>query len=195
MSGRENIISDDDVEIVHISDEHEDVIKSFETDAEELKKFLVEDAIRNQKLLISNTSLLFYKPEGRVIAYITFLADAIEIQGTPLRSSFLKKGIRYSTMPALKIGRLCVDKNYECRGVGTKLIIFAFMQAIELNEIAACRFLTVDAKLETAADEFYERMGFIVLPRQPDVRNSGEETAFMYVDLLHVDKHIAKLSD
>ena len=144
-----------------LSEKYKNILETFETDTDELKKFLVEDALNNQNIGISNTYLWFYKPDNRLVAYITILSDAIGIRGTVLGSFFQSKDIRYKTLPALKIGRLCVHKDYVKRGIGTYMIDFAIKKAIILSDNIGCRFISTDAKRN--AIHFYKKYGFEIL--------------------------------
>jgi len=99
-----------DLRIEVVSSGHKQYIECFESDNEELKDFLIEDALKNQEVGISTTYLWFYNPDNKLVAYVTILMDAIRVSGD-LRESFLGQGIGYKTLPALKVGRLCVDKD------------------------------------------------------------------------------------
>jgi len=49
-----------------------------------------------------------------LLAFFALSADAIKINA--------KLEIKYPVYPAIKIGRLAVDKKYKCKGVGSTLI-------------------------------------------------------------------------
>ena len=157
MNNMQIEVTAEDLEIEILHRNHEKIIANFETDTTELKEFLVENALRNQEWLISKTFLWFLKPRKELAAYITFMTDAIKIKGTYLQPFFNKKGITYPYIPALKIGRLCVDKRFEGNGIGTKMVIFAMKTSIGLNDMASCRFITVDAKRNERALNFYKK--------------------------------------
>jgi len=72
-----------------------------------------------------------------------------------------KKLPRYPTVPAVRMGRLAVDKEFKGQGLGGALLADALDRAAR-SEIAAFA-LMVDAKNEVAAD-FYQHHGFIALP-------------------------------
>lgn len=168
----------DQVRVVKLSGKNKNVIERFETDTKELKDFLVEDAINNQQISISDTYLWFYNPENRLVAYMSLLTDAIRVHGTQLGRSFVDKGIEYKTLPAIKIGRMCVDKNYIGRGIGTHMIHFVMKLLLEVNERVGCRFIVLDAKTQTNAIRFYKKFGFEVLKR----REKG--TMPMFLDMI-----------
>jgi predicted GNAT family N-acyltransferase len=183
-------ISMKDLRIEVVSSENVQYAEGFETDNKELRDFLVEDALKNQEVGISTTYLWFYNPGNQLAAYVTILMDAIRVSGD-LRDSFLGQGIGYKTLPALKIGRLCVDKKYERKGIGKNIIYFVMEKAIHLSEEAGCRFIVVDAKKES--EHFYRKLGFDVL------REREKGTIPMYfdiIDLLRLYKeHKIKLKD
>lgn len=164
--------------------EHLDIIENFDTSNKELKDFLVEDAFENQKRGISKTYIWFHKPTNNFVAYVTILADAIRVHGTKLGISFEDKGITYKTMPALKIGRLCVSDKYRNRKIGSYILIFVMNILLEINEKIGCRFLVVDAKKESI--HFYRKKSFLVLKE----RLKG--TIPMYFDMMKEIEYFRK---
>lgn len=161
-------VSQYELNVEKLSEKHKSLLENFKTDNLELKKFLVEDALKNQGLNISNTYLWFYKPNNELVAYVTILTDAVGIHGTGLGEYFQDKGILYKTLPAMKIGRICVHKAYAGKGIGTYMIKFVMLKMLLLNKDVACRFISTDAKRE----------GFEILR----VREKG--TIPMYYDMI-----------
>lgn len=156
-----------------------ELLKSFQTYEPELKDFLVEDAFLNQKIGISRTNLLFL--DTNLVGYITLLADTLRLEGE-LREFFLQKNVMYKTLPALKIGRLCVDDRYLKMGFGTRLLESAHALAEHTSKnLFGCRFLILDAKRNPDRNKdsvhFYKKFGFKTLKE----RNKG--TTPMYLDL------------
>lgn len=173
-------ISREDLNIELISEKHKDILENFKTDDTELRQFLIEDALGNQEMGLSYTYLWFYEKSHDLVAYITLLADSVRVHGTLLGQSFLDKGVEYKTLPALKVGRLCVHKDYRGRGIGTLTTDFAIKKlvAINENEGVGCRFLIVDAKKD--AIHFYKKMDFQVL------KSREKGTLPMYCDMLNL---------
>ncbi len=170
-----------DIDIQKINDLHKPLLASFKSYEKELTGFLIEDALDNQDKSISITYLWFYKPTNELIAYISVLTDAISLQGE-LKSFFRRAGIAYKSLPALKIGRLCVSDNFLRRGLGTLMLEFAIILAEKIRKDAGLRFITTDAKrnLDPNKDSlhFYKKLGFEVLKE----REKG--TSPMYKDLI-----------
>lgn len=147
-------------------------LQSFSSKVNDLKQFLLQDALLNQEQNISVTFLWFY--ENHILSYITLLTDRITVHAD-IQTFFSQKGINYKTLPALKIGRMCVDDRFQKQGIGTLMLKMAFQKAINLNEhTAGCRFLTVDAKNES--EEFYRKFGFRIFRKH-------QETTAMYLDI------------
>ncbi|MBI2666477.1 GNAT family N-acetyltransferase [Candidatus Woesearchaeota archaeon] len=147
---------------------------SFVSYEKDLKDFLIEDALTNQELKLSTTFLWLY--QQKLVSYITLLTDKINLEGD-LQTFFRDKGIAYFSLPALKIGRLCVDDHFQRKGLGRMMLVFAAKKAQEIcDDKAGCRFLTVDAKKDSIL--FYKKQGFEILKMRTD------GTAVMYVDLL-----------
>ncbi len=168
----------EELKIQIIEEKHN--LNSFHSYEQELVDFLLEDAFQNQRLNLSVTFLWFY--QEKLVSYITLLNDRITLDGD-LQSFFKNKGVLYKSLPALKIGRLCVDDNYRKNGFGTAMVKFAIKIAREISvEKSGCRFLTVDAKRNKneALDSysFYTKMGFESLRPEKDQINTP-----MYLDL------------
>jgi GNAT superfamily N-acetyltransferase len=139
-------------------------LKDFQSSNIDLKKFLEEDALHNQEHCISTTFLLFY--ESELVSYISLLVDRITLTGD-IKESFENKDIYYNTIPALKIGRMCVDDRFQRKGIGKLMLKLAFRKARNMNvHTGGCRFLTVNAKNESV--EFYKKFGFKKIKKRKD---------------------------
>jgi GNAT superfamily N-acetyltransferase len=164
------LFSDIRVEVIH--EKHN--VKTFQSHEFDLVDFLQKNALDHRNKKFSVTFLWFYN--SYLVSYITLLTDRIRLQGN-LKLTFQEKGVYYPSLPALKIGRLCVHDTYQRKGLGTMMIYFAIEKAMEIvRDKAGCRFLTVDSK-ENAVG-FYEYFGFRILKRK------ANGTVIMYLDLL-----------
>lgn len=168
----EEKIALEDLRIVKIKEAH--ALTTFTSYEKELANFLVEDALHNQKNNLSIPFLWFH--QERLAVYITLLTDKINLEGD-LRELFQEKGVQYKSLPALKIGRLCVDDSFLRKGLGKLMVKFAIEKAEEINlDKAGCRFITVDAKNSSVG--FYQKTGFRTLEQRKN------ETTAMYLDFL-----------
>ena len=178
---KEKKFSAEDIIVERINEKHD--ISKFKSYEKELVDFLKEDALENQRLMISNTYLFIKKENKEIMGYITILNDALKLEGN-LKTMFKEKNIFYKSLPALKIGRLCVDDNFLRRGLGTLMIGFAIQKAHSIyKNHSGCRFIVLDAKTNKEQKNnslhFYKKVGFKVLKE----RKKG--TIPMYLDLYH----------
>ena len=164
--------------IIEILTEKHDLTQ-FKSYEQELVSFLKEDALKNQQQKLSLTFLWYY--EKKLIGYVTLLTDRINLEGD-LKEFFREKDIHYKSLPALKIGRLCVHDDFLKKGIGTQMTQYAANTAQEINKTkAGCRFITLDAKRNQNKNldsiHFYRKFGFKPLKE----RTKG--TTPMYLDL------------
>lgn len=172
----------EEIQIEIISKEYN--IGDFRSYEKELVDFLNEDALENQEQRLSVTFLWFYN--GKLVSYITLLNDKINLEGD-LKEFFKEKGIHYKSLPALKVGRLCVDDRYLRRGLGKLMILSAIKVANGINKNkAGCRFITLDAKRnpdrKLDSIHFYKNIGFKTLKE----RKKG--TTPMFIDLKFIEE-------
>ncbi len=99
---------------------------------------------------------------GPVAAYYTLAASSIALGDLP--PDVTKRLPRYPTLPAVRIGRLAVDLQFQKRGLGVAMLMNAVDRT--MAGAAAAFALVVDAKDELAV-AFYERQGFRPLQGQP----------------------------
>jgi GNAT superfamily N-acetyltransferase len=97
--------------------------------------------------------------DQRIAGYYTLASAGLLLADLP--ASIGKKLPRYPTVPAVRSGRLAVDRGFTGKGLGGALLADALERAARA-EIAAYA-LMVDAKDE-AATAFYRHHGFIALP-------------------------------
>ena len=181
MKNEKEKVKIENIDIQQINDTHKSIILAFKSYEKELVDFLVEDALDNQKKQMSITYLWLLKSTKELVAYVTVLADAISLQGE-LKEHFRQQGVLYKSLPALKIGRLCVSDEYLGRGIGTLMIEFTIVLAQRISKEIGLRFITTDAKRnpEPRKDSlhFYKRFGFEIL------RQREKGTLPMYKDLI-----------
>jgi ribosomal protein S18 acetylase RimI-like enzyme len=99
---------------------------------------------------------------GRVGGFYTLAATGILLNELP--ASVTKRLPRYPLIPAVRMGRLAVDRAVRGCGLGAALLADALMRS-SAAEIAAFA-LVVDAK-DGAAAAFYEHHGFVRFASQP----------------------------
>jgi GNAT superfamily N-acetyltransferase len=151
----------DDLRIVQFDPNIHDV-SGFDSDDSDINEFLQQEAWKYQADHISHTRLAYL--DDRLVGYITLLTDCIILQ-TPEKKKVLKEARDQHqtvyTFPAIKIGRLGVQKGLQRSGVGTHLLRYTVGVVVRLNRElnVGCRFITLDAYPKSVS--FYERKNFV----------------------------------
>lgn len=154
-----------------------------------LKSFLQNQALDFQNSLIAQTYVVVAERDKnkdirKVVGYVTLTCSEIDLQDC-YEVEDCPNANKYEVLPAVKIARLAVDKNYrydvtrnENYGIGKMLIQFVVLLCLDvIVEQVGCRFLITDAKND--AISFYKRCGFTLL----DTDNNNSEHPVMFVDL------------
>jgi len=163
-----------------------DIQRSFDCGNTALNEFLLESNVCKQNAtyhtieLLSVTYILEQPETHAIIAYFSLLHDKIEREFTDSAtwnrlSRKIPNAKRKSSYPALKIGRLAINKPFQGQGIGGKILHFIEQYYLK-KQIAGCRYITVDA-LQSAMP-FYEKHRF-----QKMVSSEKDETILMFFDL------------
>jgi ribosomal protein S18 acetylase RimI-like enzyme len=111
---------------------------------------------------VANCFVVVETASGHVAAYYTLSAASIPLVDLPPNEA--KRLPRYPTLPAVRIGRLAVDRRYQRRGLGEVMLIDAIHRTMQ--DAAAAFALLVDAKDDRAA-AYYHRYGFRAIAGKP----------------------------
>lgn len=140
----------------------------FDCGVDDLNDFFTNDAVAYEKDLMGKTYCWLDNSDDRKMVAMITLANA-SIQTTHLPNNpkrHLHKAIAYNkqgrTYPAVLIGRLGVDRNYqgpEYR-VGAQIMDFVKDWFISADNKTGCRFILVDAVNNPHTLAYYERNGF-----------------------------------
>ena len=155
-----------DVSVLVLTENHS--IKPFDCEDDDLNEFLFQEAIPYRKEKLATTFVV--ENNERTLGYYSLLNDSLQLREDMFTSKsqfrkFLRELMPYpkrhlKTIPALKIGRLAIDKSFKGRGIGRVImntIIDAYKQAIP----------------------FYQRMGFEFLSDN----DKEDNTRLMFLDL------------
>ncbi len=159
-------------------------LNSFDCGDSDLNEFLYADSRDFQKKRLAVTYLLM--KDDNLVAFFSVLNDKIsinEIKNPNIFDDFksiFPVGKKLSSYPAVKIGRLGVDKKYQGKKIGEKLINYT-IKLFCTNNRTGCGFITVDAYRQSL--NFYEKMGFVYLTN----RDLNRDTRLMYFNLSSVD--------
>jgi len=126
---------------------------SFDCGDDDLNEFLLVDSYDNIRNNLYTIFLCFYYEA--VIGFFSLSADSIKVNE--------KLPVKYSSYPAIKIGRLAVDKGFQNLNVGSMMIswIIGFCRNLSLE--IGIRFISVDAYNNEKTINFYENNLFIGL--------------------------------
>ena len=132
----------------------------FDCGTESLDDFLKRYALQNLKKNISVTIVAVSEENPKkILGYYSVSMAQVDFEDLP---ADLAKSIPRYPVPAMRIGRLAVDRAAQGTGLGGGLLRHALYRALELSrEVGTCIVL-VDA-IDENAKRFYEKYGFVSL--------------------------------
>jgi predicted GNAT family N-acyltransferase len=141
-----------------LSNEHKPLRGAFRCGEEALDGYLQRQARQDMERGLSVAHLLLDKERERIAGYYTLSSGVIRRGELPEE---LDQGLgKNRVFPALLLGRLAVDIEYQGKGLGRELLLDALYRALELSRTSlGAVAVTVDA-LDDKAREFYARYGF-----------------------------------
>ena len=143
-----------------LSDDHNR--QGFACGQEPLDRYIRMQATQDIRRRISACFVAVESASGQLAAYYTLAAGSISTPDLPVEIT--KKLPRYSTLPAVRIGRLAVDLTFQGRGLGGSMLADPLSRV--LVSPPAVFALLVDAKDDQAV-AFYLHHGFMPLLSQP----------------------------
>jgi GNAT superfamily N-acetyltransferase len=130
-------------------------VRQFDCGQTDLNRWLREQARQSARRSLAQTFVL-----TSLHAPVEILACYALVMGE-YRNESIAKYPRH--LPAARLGRFAVQKEFQGHGMGRYLLGSALRQIAELSEKIACAVLVVDAKDPQTAD-FYCRHGFTPSP-------------------------------
>jgi ribosomal protein S18 acetylase RimI-like enzyme len=127
-----------------------------------LDRYFQTQATQDMRRRVANCFVAVEALSGNVAAYYTLSSGGLLMTDLPPES--VKKLPRYPTVPAVRIGRLAVDRRYQGRGLGAAMLADALIRTLKAGPAAFA--LLVDAKNQSAA-AFYRHHGFLECVSQP----------------------------
>lgn len=158
-------------------------VRGFTCGSKPLDDFLTTNEVeRFEREGLGRTFLVFL--DGEVIAYYTLSNDSLRVEYvTHVKSMSKVQELRVNPIPAVKIGRLAVAREWQGRGVGRNLIAMIAAQALMQGQKSGVRLLILEAKKESIS--FYEKCGFVLTKETRRERNKKNRT--MFLDLQALD--------
>lgn len=159
----------------------------FDCGDNDLNEFLLVNAIQYQEELLAVTYYL--ETETDTVLFFSLSND--KITSIENKKSFWRKirGLfphakHRKDYPAVKVGRLGVNKKYQRTGSNLGSHILDYIKSWMVNDNkTGCRFITVDAYVD--AVPFYQKNGFLFMGSEEKERyeKGSGETVAMYFDL------------
>lgn len=137
--------------------------ESFDCGSPELNNYLRQVAGQHVRKSLARVYIAY--EESRPESIVGFYAlNGCEIRSDELPASLRRKYPR--RIPAVRLGRLAVARDYQGRGVGELLLFHSMWNVGRVDAIVGAVALLVDAKDE-AARQFYLKYGFLEFPDRP----------------------------
>jgi len=135
-------------------------IADFDSGEPSLDEWLKDRALKNNARGGSRTFVV--AADKRVVGYYCLSSSAVARAGAP-------KKLRHDMpdpLPAILLGRLAVDRQYQNRGLGKALLRDALLRTERVSRQAGVALIFVHA-LHERARQFYLSSGFVEAPMQP----------------------------
>lgn len=138
-----------------LTKEHD--LNDFECTSKDLSDFLKKDALDQQEMCLNTTNLIIC--DGKIIGFVSLLADTFKlgkIEDEKVRNR-IKEKLRITgnknNIPAVKIGRFAIDKEYSGKGLGKHIFRSILFSLTKLKKAVGFKYITIDAY--ASAFEFY----------------------------------------
>ncbi|MBW4537862.1 MAG: GNAT family N-acetyltransferase [Myxacorys chilensis ATA2-1-KO14] len=135
-------------------------VEEFDSGNSELNDWLKRRALKNELEGASRTYVLC--AGEAVVAYYCLATGAVAQTAATGR---VRRNMP-DPIPVMVIGRLAVDRHWQCKGVGRALLRDAILRTLQAAEIAGIRAILVHA-ISADAKQFYEKCGFTASPIEP----------------------------
>jgi len=135
--------------------------EDFQSGEDSLDSWLHERAMDNMQMGASRTYVICSSESHRVIGYYALCMG--HILGSEVTSSMRRNMPRY--IPAVILGRLAIDKDWQGRGLGKALLQDAVQKAVRASLEISARLVIVHA-ISLQAEAFYTHHGFVRLPTE-----------------------------
>ena len=177
-----------------------DSCNPFDCDNMDLNDFFNNDAVNySEQLLGKSHCFVLEENPCEVVCAFTVSNDSINVGDMPNnRKKRLLRGVprakHMRRYPAVLIGRLGVNKNFQGSKIGTELMNFIKSWFVHFGNKTGCRYIVVDAYNEERALRYYEKNGFdcIFSTEEQEINHTGAcedkplATRLMYFDLIQL---------
>lgn len=134
----------------------------FQSDSEPLDRYFRTQVGQDIRRRVAACYIAIHTASNTVAGYYTLSAADIPVTDAP--EDMTKRLPRYPTIPAARLGRLAIDKQFRGMGLGGALLYDA-VQRVGRSEVAM-HAMIVEAK-DDAAEAFYRHHGFALYGSAP----------------------------
>lgn len=134
----------------------------FSCGKEMLNRYIHLQANQDIKRKLSVCFVINDKESNLIKGFYTLSNNSIPLTHIPehIQNKIPKS---YITIPAILMGRLAIDNRYKGQGLGKLMLIDALKRCYELSKSVGSFAVIVDP-LDSDAENFYNKYGFIKLP-------------------------------
>jgi len=157
------------------------ICEPFDCNDEELNDYFHVDVVKHKENLLTESYCLTNEEHpDYVVALVDLCNDAIRLEDIRNMNPKFDLGLdrEYSSLPAVKISRLGVQKELQDNNIGSQILNMIKKFFLTENR-TGCRFITVDSYIEPRVINFYENNEF--LPLKP--KEGRRDNLPMYFDL------------
>ncbi|WNJ17210.1 GNAT family N-acetyltransferase [Pontibacter sp. G13] len=135
--------------------------KDFNSGSRYLDLYLRKTVNQDIRRKLTACYVLADEPDNRVMGYYTLSNNLLPRDTLPERMA-KKLPSSYPGIPAILLGRLAVDQDFQGRGIGKALLIDALARCYQISNTLGAFAVIVDP-IGQAAEEFYAQFGFLRL--------------------------------
>ena len=148
---------------------------SFDCNDDDLNDFFINNSFPHQEELLAVTYYFKIKnsTNNKVAAYFSVLNDSIRANKDSSINKDIPEAKRHRSVPAVKIGRLAIDKDFQKKGIGSEILAFIKYWFVANNK-TGCKFLLADAYNKPEIIEFYKKNGFEFLTQRDETRETRQ---------------------
>lgn len=135
----------------------------FDCGDERINDYLKKYACQNKDTNIAYPYALTDN-SGEVYGFFTLSTAQVYREGLPESEV---KGLPRYPIPAIRIGQMGLDKDYQGKGIGRELLVEALIKSYQISQNIGARIVIVDA-INNQVAKFYRKFGFIQYQDDPE---------------------------
>ena len=134
-------------------------LQDFTCGSASLDEFLKEQALLFDQSGLTLTTVAYAEGVSAPIAYFSLSSDNLKLSEMEEMDLGLNFQVPVKAFPAVKVTRLAVASEYQCRGIGEALI--ELIEGLVFESSIAARLITVDADNNPRTIRFYKKLNFV----------------------------------